>query len=130
MNRLINHHIVLWQVGDDGSSGSRIWGLLRSVTSSSPQGESMSALKQEVAALEVITHHFMVTSICLSSCIFVYIEYLCIFNIKKTNFIALSVIQVTFSVAIVCELNIRLEVHLLLKKRRHRSGFFICPKCN
>lgn len=42
-----------FQDEDDSGPRSRIWGLLRSVTTSSPQGESIAALKTEVAALEV-----------------------------------------------------------------------------
>lgn len=45
--------IMTSQDGGNGGSRSRLWGLLRSVTTSSPQGESLAAIKQEVAALEV-----------------------------------------------------------------------------
>ncbi|KAK8402779.1 hypothetical protein O3P69_000835 [Scylla paramamosain] len=51
------------KVSDDSSSRSRIWGLLRSVTSSSPQGESMSALKQEVAALEELSRQLFLETV-------------------------------------------------------------------
>ncbi|KAG7165489.1 Golgi pH regulator-like 1, partial [Homarus americanus] len=44
---------VTSKVREESGSHSRIWGLLRSVTASSPQGEGLSTLKQEVAALEL-----------------------------------------------------------------------------
>lgn len=53
---LVIFHFLIYiylQVEVDSGARSRIWGLLRSVTTSSPEGESIAALKQEVAALEV-----------------------------------------------------------------------------
>ncbi|XP_069940387.1 Golgi pH regulator isoform X2 [Cherax quadricarinatus] len=51
------------KVGDESGSRSRIWGLLRSVTASSPQGESLSTLKQEVAALEELSRQLFLESV-------------------------------------------------------------------
>lgn len=54
---------VTSQDGDESGSRSRIWGLLRSVTASSPQGESLAALKREVSALEELSRQLFLESV-------------------------------------------------------------------
>ncbi|XP_068208394.1 Golgi pH regulator-like [Palaemon carinicauda] len=52
------------KIQDDSGSSSRIWGLLRSVTTSTrPQGESLTAIKQEVAALEELSRQLFLETV-------------------------------------------------------------------
>lgn len=68
---LVIFHFLIYiylQVEVDSGARSRIWGLLRSVTTSSPEGESIAALKQEVAALEVSGSVCVVVGVAMCGC--------------------------------------------------------------
>ncbi|XP_076070026.1 Golgi pH regulator [Oratosquilla oratoria] len=51
------------KIDENSAPHSRLWGLLRSVTTGSPQGESIAAMKQEIVALEELSRQLFLETV-------------------------------------------------------------------